>query len=222
MTGNLPVCGWLRVASSFIKRTTNAQIKTWDEKIQCDYFEKVVNDMVKRTRNEDLAKGVWNVYGSEATVWMDASSLAVVVIVEIDGNIIEDACWLRKDDTAHINMSELDAVIKGLNMGLKWKMNILHICNNSKAVFYWVTDALTGKSRYRIKASNKMLIRRRLQTITNIGDKYKLRVDIKLLPSESNLADALTRVPGTWLKMVDKPPELAASERLVLLYLSKK
>ena len=166
---------------------------------------KMMNDMVKRTRNDNPAKGVWNVYGNEATVWMVASSLALGVIVEVNGNIIEDACWLRKDDTTHINMSELDAVIKGLNMGLKWKMNILHICTYSKAVFYWVTDALTGKSRLRTKTPNEMLIRRRLQTITNILDEYKLRVDIKLVPSESNLADALTRVPGSWLKIADKP-----------------
>ena len=192
MTGNLPVCGWLRVASSFIKRTANDLTKTWDEKIQCDYVEKMVNNMVKRTRNDDPAKGVWNVYGNEATVWVGASSLALGVIAEVDGNIIEDACWLRKDNTTHLNMSERDAVIKGLNMGLKWKMNILHICTDSKAVFYWVTDALTGKSRLRTKASKEMLIRRRLQTITNIVDKYKLRVDIKLVPSEFNLADTLT------------------------------
>ena len=191
MTGNLPVCGWLCVASSFNKRTANALTKTWDEKIQCDYVEKMVNDMVKRTRNDDPAKGVWNVYGNKATVWVDASSLALGVIVKVDGIIIENACWLRKDDTAHIN--------------------ILHICTDSKAVFYWVTDALTGKSRLRTKASNEMLIRRRLQTITNIVDEYKLRVDIKLVPSESNLADALTQVPGSWLKMADKPPKLAAS-----------
>ena len=56
-----------------------------------------------------------------------------------------------------------------------------------------------------------MLVRRRLQTITNIVDEYKLRVYIKLVPSEPNLADPLTRVPGSWLKIADKPPELAAS-----------
>ena len=56
-----------------------------------------------------------------------------------------------------------------------------------------------------------MLIRRWLQIITNIVNKYKLRVDNKLAPSKSNLADALTRVPGSWLKMVNKLPELATS-----------
>ena len=183
-------------------------------KVQCDCVEKMMNDMVKRTYNDDPAKGVWNVYGKEATVWVDASSLALGLFVEVDGSIIEDACWLRKDDTTHINMSELDAIIKGLNMGLNWKMNILHICTDSKAVFPRVTDALTGKSRLRTKASNEMLIRRRLHTVTKIMDEYKLRVDIKLVPSESNLADALTRVPGSWLKMIDKTPELAASGKI--------
>ena len=42
-------------------------------------------------------------------------------------------------------------------------------------------------------------------------DEYKLRVNIKLVPSESNIADTLTRVPGSWLRMIDKPPELGAS-----------
>ena len=46
MTGNFPVCGWLRVASSFIKKTKNALTKTWDEKVQCYFAEKIVTDMV--------------------------------------------------------------------------------------------------------------------------------------------------------------------------------
>ena len=64
------------------------------------------------------------------TVWADASSLALEVIVEVDGKIIEDAYWFRKDDTTHIYMPEFDAVINGLNMGLNRKMSILHICTD--------------------------------------------------------------------------------------------
>ncbi|XP_012565776.2 uncharacterized protein LOC105849872 [Hydra vulgaris] len=169
ITGNLPVCGWLRVASSYVKRIANALTKTWDEKMKCNYLEKMLTDMIKRTRNNDPAKGIWSVYSNEATIWVDASSIALVVVVKFNGNIIEDACWLRKNDTIHINMSELDTVIKGLNKGLNWKMEILHICTDSKAVFHWVTDALTGKSRLRTKASKEMLIRR-LHNIANIVD----------------------------------------------------
>ena len=133
MTGNFPVCGWLRAASSFVKRMANALTKTWDEKIQCDYVEKMVNNIVNRTRNENPAKGVWNAYSNEATVGVGDSSQALGLIVEVD--------------TTHIKMSELDTVIKGLNKGLKWKMNILHICTDSKVVFHWVTNPMTGKSQ---------------------------------------------------------------------------
>ena len=76
--------------------------------------------MVKRTRNGDSVNGDWNVYGNKATVWVDASSQALGMIAEVDGNVIEDAYWLRKDETTHANMTELGALITGLNMGLNW------------------------------------------------------------------------------------------------------
>ena len=51
------------------------------------------------------------------TVWCDASSLATGVALELDGKRIEDSCWLRKeDDSAHINVAELEAVLKGINL----------------------------------------------------------------------------------------------------------
>ena len=154
-------------------------------------------------------------------MWADVSSLALEVIVEVDGKIIEDAYWFRKDDTTHVYMSELDAVKNGLNMGLNRKMSILHICTDLKAVFHCVTDALTRKCRLNTNASNEMLIRRSLQTVMNIVDECYLTVDIKLVPSESSLADALTRGPGNLLKIFDKSPELFSS-RTVSASLSSK
>ena len=56
--------------------------------------------MMKRTRKGNPAKGVLDVYGNEVTVWVNASSLALGVIVEVDGNII-DAFWLKLDDSTH-------------------------------------------------------------------------------------------------------------------------
>ena len=67
-------------------------------------------------------RGLWNAVGDQTKVWVDASSLALGVVVEMDGRIIEDANWLRKEDCCHINMAELDAVIKGLNLVLAWKV----------------------------------------------------------------------------------------------------
>ena len=170
----------------------------------------MVIDMVKEHATT-ISPKEFGMFMTTLTVWVDASSLALEVIVEVDGMIIEDAYWFRKDDTTHVYMSKLDAVKNGLNMGLNRKMSILHICTDLKAVFHCVTDALTRKSRLNTKASNEMLIRRRLQTDMKIVDEYKHSLDIKLVPSESSLADALTQGPGSLLKMVDKSPKLFSS-----------
>ena len=58
--------------------------------------------------------------GDRAKVWVDASSLATGVVLEVGVSTIEDASWLRTDEASHINMAELDAVIKGLNAALVW------------------------------------------------------------------------------------------------------
>ena len=49
--------------------------------------------------------------------WCDASNLTVDVCLEENGNIIEDASWLPKEqDVMHINLVELDAVLRGVNL----------------------------------------------------------------------------------------------------------
>ena len=53
------------------------------------------------------------------TVWCDASSIAYGVVLEVDDKKIEDGCWLRKEkDPMHINIAELEAILKGVNMAL--------------------------------------------------------------------------------------------------------
>ena len=41
------------------------------------------------------------------------------VVLEIDGVTVEDGSWMRKEDD-NINVADLEAVIKGVNLGLKW------------------------------------------------------------------------------------------------------
>lgn len=51
----------------------------------------------------------------------DASSIAMHVVIEIDGVRVEDAAWLwKKDVYNNINVAELDTVLKGINLVLKW------------------------------------------------------------------------------------------------------
>jgi len=41
-----------------------------------------------------------------------------MLFADIDGRVVEDCAWLRKD-AAHINVAELEAIIKGLNLALR-------------------------------------------------------------------------------------------------------
>ena len=92
----------------------------------------MIREVVARVRQEDPVRGKWCVNGDELGVWVDASSIATGVSLEHDGAAVKDASWLRKErDTQHINLAELDAVLKGVNKALMWKATILHLHTDS-------------------------------------------------------------------------------------------
>ncbi|KAK4322347.1 hypothetical protein Pmani_006904 [Petrolisthes manimaculis] len=200
LLGHFPVCGWLRVAVAFVKRRVNYLTSSWDEAVTDEQLNVILQEIASEVKKNDPVRGRWDIKGNKARVWVDASSLALGVVIEIDGCIIEDACWLRKDDSAHINMAELDAVVRGLNLVLAWQMKEVEILTDSSTVFRWISDSLSGRSRVKTKAASEMLIRRRIGLVTSLVEECGLQVQISLVPSENNKADALTRVPQRWLK----------------------
>lgn len=130
------------------------------------------------------------------------------VVLESRGTILEDACWLRPtDDSQHINLAELDAMLKGVNLALQWQAKVVHLYTDSLCVYHWLTNTLTGKTRVRTKAASEMLVRRRLSTLQKLIEEYGLVADVKLTTSERNLADKLTRVPKRWLNMLKEGAE---------------
>ena len=199
LTSHLPVCSWLRVAASFVKRRASAVTRGWDDEIVDPELCTIVADMLQRVKASDPARGRWDVEGEEAVVWVDASSLALAASLEVNGDAIEDACWLRQNPDSHINLAELDALVRGINLAVSWKMKRLTLKTDSKSVYHWVSDALSGKARLKTKAASEMLIRRRLETVKTIISEYSLQVKIELVPSADNRADILTRVPKRWL-----------------------
>ena len=61
--------------------------------------------------------------------------MAYGVSLEINGEIVEDAAWLRKNgDVAHINVAELDGVIRGVNLALKWDLKSIIVKTDSSTV----------------------------------------------------------------------------------------
>ena len=208
LVGHFPVCGWLRAATGVIKRRANAVTKNWDSVTADSPLRCMVSETIARIRQEDPAQGPWCVDGRDVNVWVDASSVATGVLLERDGITFEDACWLRSvDNVQHINMAELDAAIKGINMALQWKATILHLKTDSVSVYHWLLNTLTGKTRVRTKATSEMLLRRRLETIKQLVEEYGLTIDVSLVPSNQNLADPLTRVPQRWLEKMKREVE---------------
>ena len=166
----------------------------------------MLEDTVQRVERNDPGKYRWDVVSEEATVWVDASSLALDIVIEMDGNVVEDASWLRSEDSSsHFNMAELDAVIKGVNAALAMKLKKLHVRTDSLTVDHWISNALSGKVRLKTKASSEMLIRRRVDTIKALVDEYGLILFIEIVRSECNRADALIRVSLGKSNGCDKP-----------------
>ena len=199
LIGHLPVCGWLRVAASYLKRVANLYSVGWDDKIKEECVRVMLEEIYSRLSKDDPAHGRWNVEGTEAELWVDASSLAIGVVLQVNGMTIEDGSWLRESDSTHINMAELEAVIRGLNVALSWNMKKIHLKTDSSTVYRWLKDVLTGKARLKTKAASEMLIRRRLEVIAQLKEEYSIELNLELVPSKYNLADCLTWVPNRWL-----------------------
>ena len=212
LVGHYPVVGWLRVACSYIKR--HAGGSAWDDKIGNRPLA-WIKEVVKRVQSSDPVQGVWFVPADRpGRVWCDASSLAIGVALDIDGQTVEDACWLRKkDDSAHINVAELDAVLRGVNMALKWQMKEIVLVTDSATVRSWLTSILSGSHRIRTSGIAEMLVRRRLSMIDDLKNEYDLVMHVELVSSAKNKADVLTRVPQVWLKNEIQQSVVAMHER---------
>ncbi|XP_065654532.1 uncharacterized protein LOC136081163 [Hydra vulgaris] len=204
LLGHYPVGGWLRIACSFIKR--HSQGNTWDDLIG-DQAQSWLIEILCRLEVCDSVRGKWNAKGIQngATLWCDASSMAIGVAIEYDGVIIEDAAWLRSiNDVMHINIAELDAVVRGINLAAKWDIKNLSVFTDSVTVHGWLKSMLTESHRIRSNALSEMLIKRRLSLLQDLIKEYNINITLKWVPSSKNKADVLTRVPKTWLNELSR------------------
>ena len=132
----VPVVKWLRVAAAFIKRRAVDMTKGWNDKVINVNLTTMIKEVVMRTHQEDLVRGKWCVCGPELDVWVDAIFLATGLALEHNGAAVEDASWLRKErDMLHINLAELDAVLKSVNLALMWKATVLHLHTDSACAY---------------------------------------------------------------------------------------
>ena len=105
-------------------------------------------ELLARVRNEDPVRGLWRVsHEGSVTVWTDASLLELGVAFEADGSIVEDASWLRKkSDYSHIDVAELEAVARGVNLAIAWGFKTFTLAVDSLTVVNWVTNVIDKRS----------------------------------------------------------------------------
>jgi transposase InsO family protein len=200
LTGHYPVCGWLRTACSYVKRVSEGC--GWETPIGTD-AQRILEEILCRVKSEDPVKGVWNVDSDakKCKVWCDASTLAIGVLVEVNGRVVEDASWMRKTmDVNHINVAELEAVLKGISLATKWSFKEIDVVTDSATVRHWIASVLEGDRRPRASGMSEMLVKRRLGLLAELIKELELRVTVTLVESCRNKADVLTRVNKAWLK----------------------
>ena len=207
LVGHYPIAGWLRIACSYIKR--RAEGERWDDVVGPDATQ-LMAEVLSRVKKEDPVKGVWKVArGEEGTVWCDASSIGMGAMVEIAGEVVEDAAWLRKkDDYKHINVAELEAVLRGINLAIKWGLRRITVITDSATVCGWINLSLSEERRVKTKGAAEVLVKRRLAILKELTNEMDLTLTIKLVESQKNRADVLTRVKKQWIENERKPSEM--------------
>ena len=64
----------------------------------------------------------WWVSREKLNIWVDASSLAISVLLEEDGTAWKDVCWLHT-----MNDKEFSAMLKRVNLVLQLKSKMFHM-----------------------------------------------------------------------------------------------
>jgi len=200
--GHYPICGWLRPACSYLKRMACDGGHGWDEVVP-DVVQRYMVEVHNKLKAGDPTHGVWNASirpDDQCRLWCDASGIAYGVVLESGGHTIEDRSWLRKkDDTRHINVAELESVIKALTLATEWNVRNVQLLTDSKTVVGWLHTVLSNTHRLKTSGLHSVLVRQRLQIIASIVDVAQMSVDVQWVPSEDNRADELTRVPPAWV-----------------------
>ena len=130
-------------------------------------------------------------------------------MLEVDGYAVEDAAWLRKSsDFDNINVAELEAVMKGMNMALRWNISDIEIITDSATVAGWIKTVLSEEKRVHTKGASELIVKRRLGIMKNLISEFNLSVSVTLVPTTKNKADELTRVKKDWLNQKGEEDEI--------------
>ena len=55
-------------------------------------------------------------------------------------------------DASHINLAELDAVVKGVNLAVDWNVRCLEVMTDSRTVYSWLEMLVTDAKRLKVSS----------------------------------------------------------------------
>ena len=74
-------------------------------------------------------------------MWVDVGSLAISIFIESGKYLVKDACWLQLEcKDKYINLVDLDAILRGLNMALQCRMTVTLLKTDLTYVHQWVSE----------------------------------------------------------------------------------
>ena len=114
-------------------------------------------------------------------------------------------------DIRHINIVELDAVIKALNLATKWPAKRFVLHTDLRTVYGWLQRSLNNIRCLRTGGLQEVVVRRRVQIISDIVTTVGLQLDVRWVATADNIADTLTRIPGAWIQHQSSSADIVAS-----------
>ena len=197
-----PVRGQVSLLRSMLGKYIGGEHTRWKLPAPGDIVELVesTRKQIKETRQYQWlipTAGTFRLY-------TDASSVLIGGIIRMveggsESDDIEDFAAIAKGP--HINVSELDGVILGIQYVEKYaKIGAsIEIVTDSKSCFAWVECAIRD-GIIRTKAQNKSLITHRVRILKETFKQNQWKVQIRWVPSAENPADPLTRVPAKFIE----------------------
>ncbi|KAF4701613.1 hypothetical protein FOZ63_018686, partial [Perkinsus olseni] len=181
-----PTVGWARPAFSALKRLAcvahDGAPSTWDEPLDpharraCDLLQQDID------ARGDSVGGSWQYSSLDPwSLFTDSSRHAYGAVLRIGPVLVEDATYLRRaGDRRHINLAELDALIKGLQLvdryrralSLHSRLPLTIFCDNTSAVA-WVTRHLEQHWRS-VAGLHATLVENRLRTLRDMLDEMQI------------------------------------------------
>ena len=83
------------------------------------------------------------------TVLTDDSSVAMGVVIQVNETLVEDESRLRRksDDCLHINVAELEAVGRCVNLAIQWGFRSFTVVTDSRVVVSWLDNSTEVRDR---------------------------------------------------------------------------